>query len=304
MTDAPVRPDTAAAAVLDWPVDRGGTAVVTADGTSLVWRPGTGPYDRFPVASVTKLLTALGALTAVNVGLLGLDTPVQVDDDPRWGRIPSAGAPASQTTVRHLLAHASGLPQEASGLRRAPGTRRVYSNTGFRLLGETVNQATGKPLQDWLDETVFGPLGMKQTELVSYKGHPEDPAAGAVSTVPDLAALAACLLRGDPPLLSPALLDEATTSQFPELAGLVPGVGRYSPCDWGLGFELHGTKSPHWMGNRRSPATFGHFGALGGFLWVDPVAEVAAVAATDRPFGDDDWAMATWPAWSDALAST
>jgi CubicO group peptidase (beta-lactamase class C family) len=81
----------------------------------------------------------------------------------------------------------------------------------------------------------------------------------------------------------------------------VPGVGRFDPCDWGLGFELHDGKRPHWMGDRRSPSAFGHFGASGCFLWVDPDAGLAAAAVTDRPFDDGRWAMATWPAWSDRL---
>jgi CubicO group peptidase (beta-lactamase class C family) len=89
--------------------------------------------------------------------------------------------------------------------------------------------------------------------------------------------------------------------QFPGLAGLVPGVGRFDPCDWGLGFELHDGKRPHWMGDRRSATAFGHFGATGCFLWVDPDAALAAAAVTDRSFDDGKWAMSTWPAWSDRL---
>jgi CubicO group peptidase (beta-lactamase class C family) len=81
----------------------------------------------------------------------------------------------------------------------------------------------------------------------------------------------------------------------------VPGVGRFDPCDWGLGFELHDAKRPHWMGDRRSAAAFGHFGASGCFLWVDPGAELACAAVSDRHFDDGRWAMATWPAWSDRL---
>jgi CubicO group peptidase (beta-lactamase class C family) len=55
------------------------------------------------------------------------------------------------------------------------------------------------------------------------------------------------------------------------------------------------------MGDRRSGAAFGHFGASGCFLWVDPDAELAAAAVTDRSFDDDKWAMTVWPAWSDRL---
>ena len=64
--------------------------------------------------------------------------------------------------------------------------------------------------------------------------------------------------------------------------GVVPGVGRFDPCDWGFGFELHDGKDPHWMAAASSAATFGHFGGAGTFFWVDPVAGLATVVLTDR----------------------
>ena len=79
-------------------------------------------------------------------------------------------------------------------------------------------------------------------------------------------------------------------------------AGRFDPCPWGLGTEVRGTKSPHWTGSLNSPATFGHFGGAGTLLWVDPGAEIACVALTDRPF--DDWAadeLRLWPAFVDAI---
>jgi CubicO group peptidase (beta-lactamase class C family) len=85
--------------------------------------------------------------------------------------------------------------------------------------------------------------------------------------VTDLLAFARELL--DPQLLDPALLTEATRVAFPGLDGVLPGFGRQSPNDWGLGFELRGTKAPHWTGCELPPTTFGHFGQSGSFLWVD-----------------------------------
>ena len=145
------------------------------------------------------------------------------------------------------------------------------------------------------------PLELAQTGLGERLGVPADPAAGAVSTLADLVRLARCLLARGAPVVSAELFDEATRVQFPGLAGLVPGVGRFDPCDWGLGFELHDRKRPHWMGERRSEAAFGHFGASGCFLWVDPDVPVAAIGVSDRPFDDDRWAMQTWPSWSDSV---
>jgi CubicO group peptidase (beta-lactamase class C family) len=272
---------------LDWPVDRAGVAVVSPSGTERAALGGVGGGDEFAVASVTKLMTTLAALTAIEGGRLDLDQPV-----------PEAG---DGVTVRHLLAHASGLPFEHSGGRRAPGTRRIYSNVGFRLLGETVADAVGTVFGSWMGASVLAPLGMSATRLGSRRGFEEDPAAGAVSTLDDLERLARCLLDRGAPVLGRELFDEAASVQFPGLAGLVPGVGRFDPCDWGLGFELHDGKRPHWMGDRRSAAAFGHFGATGCFLWVDPDAGLACAAVSDRTFDDDGWAMAIWPAWSDRL---
>ena len=148
---------------------------------------------------------------------------------------------------------------------------------------------------------MLDPLEMSATRLVHRRGIDGDPAAGAASTLDDLARLARCLLDRGHPVVGRELFAEATTVQFPGLAGLVPGVGRFDPCDWGLGFELHDAKRPHWMGDRRSPSAFGHFGATGCFLWVDPDAGLAAAAVTDRDFDDAKWAMSAWPPWSDRL---
>ena len=124
------------------------------------------------------------------------------------------------------------------------------------------------------------------------------PALGARSTVDDLLRFVA-ELQAPGRVLAPELLAEATTPQLPELDGILPGYGRQRPNPWGLGFELHGTKAPHWMPASASPAAFGHFGQRGGFLWVDPVAGVACVVLTDRPFGD--WAVAAWPSLGEAV---
>jgi CubicO group peptidase (beta-lactamase class C family) len=272
---------------VDWPVGRAGVAVVSASGVEQAYKGGVTGGDQFEVASVTKLMTTMAALVAVETGRIDLDQ-----------RCPEGG---DGVTVRHLLAHASGLPFEPPGRARRPEERRIYSNVGFRVLAEAVADATGMAFPNWLATSVLQPLGMTATRLVHRRGIDGDPAAGAASSLDDLVRLARCLLDRGAPLVGPELFGEATTVQFPGLAGLVPGVGRFDPCDWGLGFELHDGKRPHWMGDRRSPGAFGHFGASGCFLWVDPWAGLAAAAVTDRSFDDGRWAMATWPAWSDRL---
>jgi CubicO group peptidase (beta-lactamase class C family) len=92
---------------------------------------------------------------------------------------------------------------------------------------------------------------------------------------------------------------DAVSVQFPGLAGVLPGYGAQRPNDWGLGFELRDGKSPHWTGSLNSGETFGHFGQTGTLLWVDPAADLALVALTDRDFGE--WALPRWPAVSDGV---
>jgi CubicO group peptidase (beta-lactamase class C family) len=228
----------------------------------------------FRWASVTKPVTALAALVALEEATIDLDE--------------RAGPPGS--TVRHLLAHASGLPLNEGPPLTAPGRRRIYSNQGFEVVAELVEAAAEMPFAAYLDEAVLRPLGLG----ARLEG---SPAWGLTGSLSDLLAVAAELL--EPTLVAPETLDEATSVQFPGLVGVLPGFGRQDRNDWGLGFELRDEKQPHWTGSRNSPATFGHFGAAGTFVWVDPVAGVACACLTDREFGE--WARAAWPALSDAV---
>jgi CubicO group peptidase (beta-lactamase class C family) len=141
---------------------------------------------------------------------------------------------------------------------------------------------------------VLEPLGMLHTDIRGGS-----LAHGAWSTGADLARFASELLR--PTLLHPGTLAQATTVAYPDLAGILPGIGPQRPNDWGLGFEIRGYKTPHWTGRLNSPATFGHFGAAGTFLWVDPAIERSLVVLTDRNFGP--WALRAWPPLADAVVA-
>ncbi|MGD0742318.1 MAG: serine hydrolase domain-containing protein [Acidimicrobiales bacterium] len=234
--------------------------------------------DRFALSSVTKLLTSYAVLVGCEEHTVALDDP--------------AGPAGS--TVAHLLAHASGLaPNDPARVLVAPGTRRIYSSAGFEVLASHLEVATGISFADYLAEAVLAPLGMGQAEL---RG---SAAAGATATLADCVAFAGELLR--PKLVTAETLERATRVAFPGLAGVLPGFGRHDPCDWGLGFELRDGKSPHWTGGRNSPSTFGHFGQSGPFVWVDPVAGIACVVLSDRPFGP--WATTAWPEFADAVLS-
>ncbi|KAA0092024.1 class A beta-lactamase-related serine hydrolase [Mycolicibacterium sp. P1-18] len=259
----------------DWPVINAAAAVVGPGGVLATH----GDVDRtFPLASVTKLLVARAAQVAVEEGVVDLDTP--------------AGPPGS--TVRHLLAHTSGLSMKSADVVAEPGKRRVYSNEGFGVLAAALQEASEIPFDRYLAEAVFEPLGMGASVLV---GGAEAAGFGAESSVADLSRFAAELLR--PVLVSAQMHADAVTVQFPGLTGVLPGYGVQRPNDWGLGFELRDGKSPHWTGSANGTETFGHFGQSGTFIWVDPAADLALVLLTDRDFGD--WAHPVWPAISDGV---
>lgn len=258
-----------------WPVPTAAAAIVGPDGVPAQCGP---PDHRFRLASISKVCTAWAVLVAVEEGSVHLDEP--------------AGPAGS--TLRHLLSHAGGYPFDGERPLLAPERKRIYSNTGIEVAARHVAAATGIDFADYLREAVFEPLAMTSTALAG------SPAHAVWSTLTDTARFAAELLR--PRLLAPATAAQATTIQFATLDGTVPGLGTFRPCPWGLGPEIRGAKQPHWTGLANSPATFGHFGGAGTMLWVDPVADIALVALTDRPF--DEWApeaLQHWSALSDAV---
>jgi CubicO group peptidase (beta-lactamase class C family) len=261
-----------------WPVPHVGAAVVGADG-SVLGRAGETERS-FRLASVTKPLAAWAILIATEEGIVALDDPV--------------GQPGC--TLRHLLAHAGGYQFEGAEPITKPGRRRIYSNTGFDLAAGAVERAAEIGFARYLAEAVLAPLDMGATALHGSAAH------GCRSTVDDMIAFIAELQR--PTLVHGDTATDAFTAQYPELAGIVPGVGRFDPCPWGLGLEIRGDKSPHWTGRTNSSATVGHFGGAGTMMWVDPAAGCGLVALTDRAF--DDWsieAMKRWPELSDAVVA-
>jgi len=258
-------------AVEGWPAEHVSVGVATAGGTIATHGDAGREYYW---ASVTKPVTALACLVAAEEGTLDLDEP--------------AGPPGS--TVRHLLAHASGLPPEGPSPIARPGERRIYSDHGFDVLGAKLAERAEMDFGGYLRGAVLDPLGLG----ARYEGR---PGSGLHGSLDDLIAVGREALA--PTLVSPETFAEATSVQFPGLVGVLPGFGRQEPNDWGLGFELRDRKSPHWTGARNSERTFGHFGRSGTFFWVDPEAGVALACLTDLEFGD--WAVEAWPALSDAV---
>jgi CubicO group peptidase (beta-lactamase class C family) len=128
-------------AIDTWGAEHASAAVIEPKG--LVASRGD-PTHHYRWASVTKPLTALAVLIAAEHGLLDLDEP--------------AGPPGA--TVRHLLAHASGLAFEGDAILARPGTRRIYSNPAFDALGALVAERAGVAFDRALADWILDPLGM------------------------------------------------------------------------------------------------------------------------------------------------
>lgn len=151
---------------------------------------GVEPTTLFRIASVTKMMTAVGLLQQVEAGAVSLDASM-VDFLPGFVFTADATTTA-QVTVQHLLTHTSGLVdllthdatadyQDASALhdytyevfaevgffQAPPGRMYNYTNPGFCLAGLLIEQATGEHFGPYLENNVFLPLGMDRTTFSS-----------------------------------------------------------------------------------------------------------------------------------------
>jgi CubicO group peptidase (beta-lactamase class C family) len=272
----------------------------------------------FDVASLTKVVaTTTAAMILVDQGKLDLDAPVS-----RF--LPAfTGGGKDRVTVRHLLAHAAGVEWwaplfreiegkaayvariEAMPLAAEPGTKEIYSDLGYILLGEILEQVAGAPLDRFVTERVLEPLGMRDTlfrppaELLSrippterddeWRGrlvhgevHDENasamggiaPHAGLFSTAGDLARFAQAMLdhgrAGDR-----QIVERATVELFTRRAAIVPGSDR------ALGWDMKSAEGST-AGTLFSASSFGHTGFTGTSLWIDPERELYLVLLTNR----------------------
>jgi CubicO group peptidase (beta-lactamase class C family) len=192
------------AEVLDRRPSAGLAVVLVRDG-SVEWFLGHGVADAeskepitedtvFRIGSITKTFTAIAVMQLCEQGLVDLDAPA--NDYLRAFRLISA-KPSFRPTVRHLLTHTAGIgywrrltdllqPSLGAGDRAGrlgaqplneyyrrglpvevePGTKWAYSNHGFAALGQIVEDVSGQPLEEYLRERIFEPLGMDHTDLV------------------------------------------------------------------------------------------------------------------------------------------
>ena len=296
-----------------WP--SAGLAAGVVRGGSLKWFLGHGVADIeskepvtqdtvFRIGSLTKTITAIAVMQLWEQGLVDLDAPA--NDYLRSFQLIPARASFRPATVRHLLTHTAGIgywrrlpdllrPGVGSGDRAGrsgalpladyyrrglpvevePGTKWVYSNHGFAALGQIIEDVSGQPLDRYLREHVFRPLGMEHTDLirservrphlatgyvlrsgglkpVADREIPTPGGGGVYSTAGDMARYVAVLLRvgvGEHgPVLKPATLASMFQPHFqpdPRLPGM------------GLAFEL-GEEGGHRTADKA--------GTLSGFL--------------------------------------
>ncbi len=258
-----------------------------------------GPDTLFALASLTKPMVAAACLVAVEEGLLELDAEVR-----------------DGFALRHLLSHCSGLPEHSDALDAAlvdpPGTFRRYSNAGYALAGRLLEQAAEMPVREYLHGALLEPLGMDaslglsaedaaRTAVVREPGllAPGEPLfngerfragawcwAGGYASARGYAAFLHALLRrgraGDAALLAPETVEEMLAPQFGELPGEVAGIARWPNCAWGLGFDVRGTREPHWAGDAVTPTASTHFGASGALAWLDRERDLGLVALASR----------------------
>lgn len=273
------------------------------------------PDTLFDLASLTKITATLPSVLALmERGAFRLDDPIH----RFFPEFTSEGR--EEVCIRHLLTHTSGLPPgiplyryEGSRedrirlifgvpLTERPGTRVIYTDLGFILLGELVARVSGRPLDQFAREQVFEPMGMNvtcfnppaelrpccaATEYREHLGrhqccevHDENATAlggvaghaGLFGTAADVAAYGQMWLEGGCRVLSPATALAATRDQTPGLAD----------CR-GWGWVVSRPDSA-WLscGDLFSPGSFGHTGFTGTSLWVDPARELVVALLTNR----------------------
>jgi CubicO group peptidase (beta-lactamase class C family) len=285
----------------------------------------------FDLASLTKPHVALGLLTLLEEGKLALSQQVQEF-------LPEAkGTAVGPLTLKHLATHTSGLPAWkplyksgmdgtkvladahsrilaeilATPLHHPPGTKYMYSDLGYMLIGEIVAKVGGMALDLYLHSRIFAPLGMKDTgyrpaptlhdriaptsnsalqgnKLVHGEVHDENALifggvsghAGLFGTAPDLAVLASALagngeINNHRVLGLPTLRLVRTNQTDPAIGG--HSIGWFTPLNGMLP-----------RGDIFGDATFGHTGFTGTMIVIEPSLELALILLTNRVVNPTD----------------
>ena len=296
----------------------------------------------FTVASISKLATALAVLRLCDAGVLALDDPLGQHLPEALAAQPgvtlrallchTAGLPID-VSPRHA-AYAPGLDWHALGMAclltppdGPPGRRVQYGNVGYGLLALVVERRAELPFAEALGQLVLRPLGAEAylgaepprapAKLAHVRGQhagtPLEPFnsrfwrslalpwAGLVTTT--AGALALVRAFHDPGLLSAGLRADATRDQTGGLNGGFVEPLYWEPCPWGLGPEIRGNKSPHWVAAAAGPASFGHSGASGCVACYVPGSGTAFAIAGTRT-ADSGWLLRRAPAIGAAVLAS
>jgi CubicO group peptidase (beta-lactamase class C family) len=282
----------------------------------------------FLIASITKPVTVTAVLMLVERGQLTLEDSVSAIV-PRF-----KGHSKEQIQVRHLMTHTSGLPDMLADnemMRKAhqpfaafvdavckepllfpPGTKVSYQSMGTAMLGEIVQQITGRTLPEFLRQEAFEPLGMHDTSLGWQPAKKECIAAirtpaelrhadwywnspywlgfgapwgGLITSPADFARFCQMMLNGGAldrvRILSPATVRAMTTNQLAALPQVPEEERRCRP--WGLGWRLNWPGHSANFGDLLGPRVYGHWGATGTVCWIDPDAEAYCILFTTQP---------------------
>ena len=294
--------------------------IAVADSNELLWthvapgEDGVGLDSIFAIASITKPIVATAVMRLVEHGRLLLDVPVAT-------YLPEFGVYGKErVTAWHLLTHTSGLEEDRwwqelreqrappsayldaacrSYLHFEPGTRCEYCSLSFTVLGELIARLGGQPCPDFLRQHILAPLGMHDTafqpadreravpvhdfggqEHTDYFSSLAAPGGGLWSTAADLLAFGQTFLRGGRHggyhLLGPAALETMTRNHTQGMSELVDG--RTQPFNYGLGWGKLG-QDGRVIGSQRS---YGHAGASGTLLWIDPDWDLVFVFLSNR----------------------
>jgi len=287
--------------------------------------PAVEPRTIFDVASLTKVVsTTAVAMLLYQRGQLDFDQPLG-DLLPGFVVGRDDAKSARRVTLRHLLAHNSGLPgyveffRTASTpaqlfraclelpLQAAPGERCEYSDPGFILLGKALEMLTHEHLCEWSRKHIFEPLSLNATSFCPRpETHPLIPPTEVDNTfrhrviqgevqdenafVLQGAAGHAGLFSNVPDLLRFAgeILASLNSSSGTLFAGLTVNsfADRQGPAGSSRAFGLGTPSEDSSAGRHFSSRSIGHLGYSGCSLWIDLSAEIAVVLLTNRTWPD------------------
>ena len=202
-----------------------------------------------------------------------------------------------------------------------PGTRLSYQSTGILALATILERITKMPIGHFLYENIFLKLGMTHTQLGTvpdtvpplgqalqvhcevevetgekpwgwnseYWRNLGAPWGGMLASAGDLAIFLRHLLAiaaGESGILHANILEAMTSNQLAPMPYLDPAIARSTP--WGLGWQLNWPTHPRGFGSMLPPNAYGHWGATGTLLWVDPESELYGVILTSAPIDLED----------------